>query len=223
MGRKHVLRLNYLVGTLFGLCFGVLLSSWCRQRILPCLPMKGTCCFHVNYHVNIVEHIQIQNDNVLHLKKRSQSGLDLSEYIDKNEKGFLLIGVITAKKFLDTRAVAAFNTWTSSCVGTCKVLFFSSEGSTTSHDIPLISLRDVDDSYPPQKKSLMMLKYMHDHYIENFEWFMRADDDVFVKGDKMEKFLRSVNSSMPQFLGQAGIGMKNELGKKEYCLNAHLI
>jgi chondroitin sulfate synthase len=56
-------------------------------------------------------------------------------------------------------------------------------------------LNGVDDSYPPQRKSLLMLKYMHDHYIENFEWFMRADDDVFIKGDKIEKFLRSINSS----------------------------
>lgn len=182
--------------------------------------MMGTCCIHVNYHVNIaVDHIEIQNqpylDHVLENPSeiKSRQGIDLDEYIDKDEKGFLLIGIITAKKFLDTRAVAAFNTWTQSCVGNCKVIFFSSEGSTTKHDIPLVSLKDVDDSYPPQKKSLMMLKYMHDHYIDNFEWFMRADDDVFIKGDRLEKFLRSVNSSKPQYIGQAGIGKKDELGK----------
>lgn len=65
-------------------------------------------------------------------------------------------------------------------------------------------LRGVDDSYPPQKKSFMMLKYMHDHYLDKYEWFMRADDDVYIKGDLLESFLRSLNSSEPLFLGQTG-------------------
>ncbi|VDI71899.1 chondroitin sulfate synthase [Mytilus galloprovincialis] len=54
---------------------------------------------------------------------------------------------------------------------------------------------------------------------------MRADDDIFVRGDKLEKFLRSVNSSVPHFIGQAGIGKKEEeIGKlflnkhENYCM-----
>ena len=70
----------------------------------------------------------------------------------------------------------------------------------------------VDDSYPPQKKSFMMLKYMHDHCLDKFEWFMRADDDVFIRGEKLELFLRSINSSKPHFIGQAGLGNKEEFG-----------
>lgn len=74
-------------------------------------------------------------------------------------------------------------------------------------------LPGVDDSYPPQKKSFMMLKYMHDHYLDKYEWFMRADDDVYIKGDKLEHFLRSLNSSEPLFLGQTGLGTTEEMGK----------
>ncbi|ETE66288.1 hypothetical protein L345_07934, partial [Ophiophagus hannah] len=79
--------------------------------------------------------------------------------------------------------------------------------------IPIVPLPGVDDSYPPQKKSFMMLKYMHDHYLDKYEWFMRADDDVYVKGDKLENFLRSLNSSEPLFLGQTGLGTTEEMGK----------
>lgn len=99
-------------------------------------------------------------------------------------KRFLYVGVMTAKKYLDSRAMAAYKTWTSSIPG--KVEFFSSQGSDTvtlSGPLPMVSLPGVDDSYPPQKKSFMMLKYMHDHYLDKFEWFMRADDDVYIQGD----------------------------------------
>lgn len=225
MAKKNGLRRHHFAGIVLGLCFGIILSSWCRQRILPCAPLSGKCCqtIHVNYHVNIaVDHFEFHNNKHLLpetiLKKRNE-GLELDNYIYKNERNFLLIGVITAKRYLDSRAVAAFSTWTNSCSGNCKVIFFSSEGSVTKKDIPLVSLNGVDDSYPPQRKSLLMLKYMHDHYIENFEWFMRADDDVFIKGDKIEKFLRSINSSTPQFIGQAGMGKKEEIGK--LFLNRH--
>uniref|UniRef100_A0A4W5NC73 N-acetylgalactosaminyl-proteoglycan 3-beta-glucuronosyltransferase n=1 Tax=Hucho hucho TaxID=62062 RepID=A0A4W5NC73_9TELE len=127
---------------------------------------------------------------------------------------FLYVGVMTAKKYLDSRAVAAHRTWTSSIPG--KVDFFSSEGSETVPlpiPVPVVSLTGVDDSYPPQKKSFMMLKYMHDHYLDKYEWFMRADDDVYIRGEKLESFLRSLNSSQPLYLGQTGLGTAEELGK----------
>uniref|UniRef100_A0A8C5M973 Hexosyltransferase n=1 Tax=Leptobrachium leishanense TaxID=445787 RepID=A0A8C5M973_9ANUR len=126
-------------------------------------------------------------------------------------RNFLFVGVMTAQKYLDNRAVAAYRTWSSSIPG--KVEFFSSEGSDTSIPIPIVPLQGVDDSYPPQKKSFMMLKYMHDHYLDQYEWFMRADDDVYIKGERLESFLRSLNSSEPLFLGQTGLGTTEEMGK----------
>ncbi|XP_016410709.1 chondroitin sulfate synthase 1-like isoform X2 [Sinocyclocheilus rhinocerous] len=124
---------------------------------------------------------------------------------------FLFVGVMTAQKYLNSRAVAAYRTWAKTIPG--KVEFFSSEGSDTSIPIPIVALQNVDDSYPPQKKSFMMLKYMHDHYLDQFEWFMRADDDVYIKSEKLESFLRSLNSSEAFFLGQTGMGARDELGK----------
>ena len=53
----------------------------------------------------------------------------------------------------------------------------------------------------------MMLKYMYENYGDKFEWFMRADDDVFVKTERLEIFLKNINSSQPRFIGQAGKGI----------------
>ena len=79
--------------------------------------------------------------------------------------------------------------------------------------LPLVPLPTVDDSYPPQKKSFLMFKFMHDYFIDDFEYFMRADDDVYIESQKLEKFLKSINSSKVQFIGQAGLGNKQEFGQ----------
>ncbi|KAM4054102.1 chondroitin sulfate synthase 3 [Anomaloglossus baeobatrachus] len=133
---------------------------------------------------------------------------------EESQRHFLYVGVMTAKKYLDTRAVAAYRTWAPYIPG--KVEFFSSQGSEEiplPEPVPVISLPGVDDSYPPQKKSFMMIKHMHDKYLDKYEWFMRADDDVYIKGEKLEQFLRSLNSSKPLYLGQTGLGNIEELGK----------
>ncbi|KAF6207578.1 hypothetical protein GE061_016025 [Apolygus lucorum] len=125
----------------------------------------------------------------------------------------LFVGVMTAQKYLDTRATAVYRTWGKKIPG--KIVFFSSEGSKapdSQPDLPLVALPDVDDSYPPQKKSFLMLQYMWEKYGRSFEWFLRADDDVYIRPDKMESFLRSVDSQRRLFIGQAGRGNQEEFG-----------
>ena len=127
----------------------------------------------------------------------------------RSDDNLVFVGVMTAAQYLDTRARAVYETWGRKLPG--KVVFFSSEDSY-SDQVPLVALPDVDDSYPPQKKSFMMLKYMYDHYIDRFEWFMRADDDVYVRTDRLEELLRSVDSRKPWFIGQTGRGTTEEFG-----------
>ncbi|CAG2112940.1 unnamed protein product [Medioppia subpectinata] len=123
----------------------------------------------------------------------------------------VLIGVMTAQKYLDSRALSIYKTWAQSLNG--RIIFFSSSSSKSSYGIPLVPLPTVDDSYPPQKKSFLMFKFMSDHFIDRFEYFMRADDDVYINTERLEELLRSVNSSRPQFIGQAGVGNKEEFGR----------
>ncbi|XP_045513002.1 chondroitin sulfate synthase 1 [Pieris brassicae] len=134
-------------------------------------------------------------------------GLTAEETIQNSNRTLVFVGVMTAEQYLNTRAKAVYDTWAQDLPG--RLAFFSSEVSRAP-GLPLIPLRYVDDSYPPQKKSFLMLLYMYENYGERFEWFMRADDDVYVRGDKLEEFLRSVDSRKPQFIGQAGRGTTAE-------------
>lgn len=112
---------------------------------------------------------------------------------------FLYVGVMTAQKYLGSRALAAQRTWARFIPG--RVEFFSSQQPPSAAlgqpppPLPVIALPGVDDSYPPQKKSFMMIKYMHDHYLDKYEWFMRADDDVYIKGDLLSVSCPSLPTS----------------------------
>ncbi|KAL3277817.1 hypothetical protein HHI36_013159 [Cryptolaemus montrouzieri] len=57
-----------------------------------------------------------------------------------------------------------------------------------------------------------MIKHMHDNYINAYEWFMRADDDVYIRPDRLEELLRSVDSKKMWFIGQTGRGNSEEFG-----------
>jgi chondroitin sulfate synthase len=110
---------------------------------------------------------------------------------------------MTAQKYLGSRALAVQRTWARFIPG--RVEFFSSQQPPNTAlgqpppPLPVIALPGVDDSYPPQKKSFMMIKYMHDHYLDKYEWFMRADDDVYIKGDLLTPAVPPTHLSSPFF------------------------
>jgi chondroitin sulfate synthase len=128
--------------------------------------------------------------------------------------GLLFVGVMTARKYLGTRAKAVYESWGREVPG--QIGFFSSEASRPPlecPELPMIALPRVDDSYPPQKKSFLMLQHMWTRYGERFEWFLRADDDLYVRMDRLEHLLRSVDSRRPEYIGQAGRGNSREFGR----------
>ena len=80
-------------------------------------------------------------------------------------------------------------------------------GENKNLGVNTITMKNVDDNvYPPQKKSFSMVKYMADHYLDDYEWFVRFDDDAYLNWELLEKFLRTVDSSQPVMIGAAGYG-----------------
>ena len=185
---------KFLLGILGGLLLGSQLQSLLISSSL-CVPYK-TSVFPIHHR---------------QLKVRSEPIVDRTEVANITKtppmvKQLLLVGVMTADKYIETRAKAVYETWGKKVPG--KILFFTADTqNVTDMDLPVVRLKGVDDSYPPQKKSFMMLKYMNEHFGDQFEWFMRADDDVFVRTERLSLFLKNVNSSKASFIGQAGKGI----------------
>jgi chondroitin sulfate synthase len=168
---------------------------------------------HIN---NCTLHIAFNEKSIFSIVKDDKS------LTIKPENNFLFVGVMTAQQFLDTRVKAVYETWGKNVPG--KIVFFSRAGSVSKNPIPLVELDGVDDSYPPLKKFFIMVKYIYDHYLDDYEWFMRADDDVHIKPERLELLLRSLNSSVPYYIGQTGQGSKADLGRlsldpdENFCL-----
>lgn len=148
-------------------------------------------------------------------------------------KKFLYIGVITTAKYLSTRGLTLFNTWGKNLDQFGRLDFYIGDKNVAK--IPyqvkktlkdhIIRIKNVNDTvYPPQKKSLLMLKTMFKKYGHEFQWFMRCDDDTYIKTDKLENFLRGLNSTTLRLLGQTGFGNAEEKGKlgisnnENYCM-----
>ena len=144
----------------------------------------------------------------------------LREELQSSIRKPLLIGVVTARKLLSTRAAAVNRTWGSKAP---KLLFFSSQDETHS-DLPIVSLPGVDDTYPPQKKVYRMLKYMYDNYINEYSWFMRADDDIYVRVEHLMQFLSNLDPTKELYIGQPGLGKAEDLQRiklqpqEHYCM-----
>ncbi len=139
-----------------------------------------------------------------------------------SSRKLLFIGVVTAEKYLETRASAINSTWGR---GVEDLHYFSSPPANGSIDLPIVTLPGVNDSvYPPQRKVYHMLKYMYDHYLDDFDFFMRSDDDVYVKMDPLLDLLVSINPAQEIYMGCPGFGRPDDRSRiklteeEHYCM-----
>jgi chondroitin sulfate synthase len=74
-------------------------------------------------------------------------------------------------------------------------------------NVEIVTLKGVNDNmYPPQRKSYSLIRHFHDVSGQNYDWFMRLDDDVYLNFENLEKFLKKLDPSKPLMIGNAGFG-----------------
>ena len=125
-------------------------------------------------------------------------------------KDKLLVGILTFEENIDSLVLAINNTWAPLLP---KIIFFCpfsrdvefSEKYNKVLGLPVVQLADVEDeNFSKMKLSFRMLKYMRDHYSNNFEWFMRVEDSIYLKPEKLLELLNAVNSSQDIYIGRPG-------------------
>ena len=68
----------------------------------------------------------------------------------------------------------------------------------------LIILTLIDSAYPPQQKSFQMLAYFNDELRDQYDWFIRLDDDSVLQWENLNELLSKLYPQNQTLIGSPG-------------------
>ncbi|CAF3386474.1 unnamed protein product [Rotaria sp. Silwood2] len=115
--------------------------------------------------------------------------------------------IVTSPNSFLTRTKAINETW----APRCDRYFFITEYSreTMTHEqitfaekIPIAPIKGIIPGYDHlTQKSVLAFLYTYENYFDDFDWFVKADDDTYLIVENLKKFLSEQNTSEPITFG----------------------
>ena len=106
--------------------------------------------------------------------------------------------ILTSPKYFDTRARAVNQTWGPRC----DKYSFISEYSNDTQYLPIAPIANISSGYGHlTQKSTLAFQYVYENYFNDFDWFVKADDDTYLFVENLKSFLKEQNSSDPVTFG----------------------
>ena len=145
-----------------------------------------------------------------------------------NERKLLFVGVVIEEKYLSTRGVGIYRTWGKEVPF---LNFFSSPSDNEDFiHLPVIKLPDINDAqYSQQQMVYHMLKYIYDHYINEFDFFMWTQDNVYVRVDKLMELLKETNPAQDRYMGSPWFKQQEDQDRIQpmdvwhYCMSGPVV
>jgi len=118
----------------------------------------------------------------------------------------ILCLILTSPKNFLTKTIAVNKTWAQRCDG----YFFITESPSDnlslafniSKQLPIASIKNITAGYEHlTQKSVLAFLFAYEHHFNDFDWFIKADDDTYLFVDNLRTFLSDKNSSDPVTFG----------------------
>ena len=115
--------------------------------------------------------------------------------------------ILTSPKSFATRATAINATWGPRCDGYFFITEVNNETLTPEEmniakRLPIAPIKDIVSGYDHlTQKSTLAFLFAYEQHINDFEWFIKADDDTYLIIDHLKAFLSEQNSSEPITFG----------------------
>lgn len=115
--------------------------------------------------------------------------------------------IFTAPKYFTSRTLAVNSTW----APRCDRYYFISEPSNdsvtpmqyrVSFQFPLAPIGNITQGYGHlTQKATAAFRFVYERHRDDFDWFVKADDDTYLIVENLRAFLREQNSSEPVTFG----------------------
>lgn len=112
-----------------------------------------------------------------------------------NKPPKVLCWVMTCPWNHPTKAKAVKETWGKRCD---KTLFMSSKNDSSLGSIALPVEEGRQNLWAKTREAF---KFIHKHFLNDFDWFLKADDDTFVIVENLKHFLQSKDPDVPIYFG----------------------
>ncbi|KAM5181997.1 glycoprotein-N-acetylgalactosamine 3-beta-galactosyltransferase 1-like isoform 2-T2 [Mantella aurantiaca] len=108
----------------------------------------------------------------------------------------VLCWIMTSPYNLYTKAIHVKYSWTRHC----NISLFMS--STSSHSFPTIGLGTKEGRSKLYLKTIRAFQYLHEHYLDQAEWFLKADDDTYMVMENLHLMLSNYTADQPIYFGK---------------------
>jgi hypothetical protein len=130
-----------------------------------------------------------------------------SEHHNHRPSSRVLCLILTSPKYFLTRTKAVNATWAPRCDRYFFVTEYpqnnmTSEEFNITKQIPIAPIRNIIAGYDHlTQKSTLAFLFAYENYFNDFDWFVKADDDTYLIVDHLKAFLSEQNSSEPVTFG----------------------
>lgn len=135
-------------------------------------------------------------DNGKHLPQvhiRSDEDRSVADNLSQSTR--LLCWIMTGPNNLMSRTKHVRATWAKRCN---KVLYMSSVET----DFPTVGLNVTEGRDQLYWKTIRAFQYIHQHHLNDADWFLKADDDTFVVVENLRHTLTKYDPEEPVYLGR---------------------